>query len=81
MALGQLELEPSRKIKANKQMNGEGMQLSSTLYFKGSMRYRLYFQKGTKQQSLINIKAWTLNLNWSDEKVKRQRIDTVGFFL
>ena len=58
-------------------MNGEGMQLSSTLHFKGRMRYRLYFQKRIKQQSLINIQEWTLNLNWSDEKFERQRIDTV----
>ena len=27
-----------------------------------------YFEKGIKQQSLINIQGWTLNLNWSDKK-------------
>ena len=29
-----------------------------------------YFEKGIKQQSLINIQGWTLNLNWSDKKKK-----------
>ena len=29
-----------------------------------------YFEKKIKQQSLINIQGWTLNLNWSDIKVK-----------
>ena len=27
-------------------------------------------KKGIKQQSLINIQGWTLNLNWSDKKDK-----------
>ena len=50
-------------------MDGEGMQVSCTLHLKGSKRYRLIFEK-KKPQSLINIHGWTLNLNWSDIKVK-----------
>ena len=50
-------------------MDGEGMQVSCTLHLKVSKRYRLIFEK-KKQQSLINIHGWTLNLNWSDIKVK-----------
>ena len=50
-------------------MDGEGMQVSCTLQLKGSKSYRLIFEK-KKQQSLINIHGWTLNLNWSDIKAK-----------
>ena len=35
-------------------------------------------KNGIKQQSLINILRWTLNLNWSDQKLK-QRIDKEFF--
>ena len=39
--------------------------------FQGSIgRHRFTFFKKIKQQSLINIWGWTLNLNWSDIKVK-----------
>ena len=47
--------------------------VSCTLHFKGSTGYRLIFCKlgiTGKQQSLIKIQGWTLNLNWSDNKVK-----------
>ena len=51
-------------------MVGEGMQVSCTLYFRGSKRYRLIFEKGIKEQSLINIQGWALNLNCSNKQVK-----------
>ena len=58
----------------NKEMSkwmggGGGMQVSCTLHLKGSKRYRLIFEK-KKQESSINIHGWTLNVNWSDIKVK-----------
>ena len=28
-----------------------------------------YFEKGIKQQSLIDIQVWTLNFSWSDKNV------------
>ena len=43
------------------------MQVSCTLHFKGSKRYRLIFEKNNndsdnKQKSLINMQGWTRNL-------------------
>ena len=29
-----------------------------------------YFEKGSKQQSFTKIQGWTLNLNWTDQKVE-----------
>ena len=29
-----------------------------------------YFEKGIKQQSLIDIQVWTLNFSWSDKNVR-----------
>ena len=59
----------TRNKKEIKWMDGERMQVSRTLHVKGSKRNK-YFEKKIKQQSLINIQGWTLNLNWSDIKVK-----------
>ena len=41
-------------------MYRDRMQVSCTLHFKGSKRYRLIYWKGIKQQSLINVQGWTL---------------------
>ena len=49
------------------------MQLSYTLHFKGSKRYRLIKQQtliNIQQKTWQNIQEWTLNLNCSDKKVK-----------
>ena len=51
-------------------MDGEGMQVSFTLQSMSSKRLDWYFEKGIKQQRLINIQGWALNLNWSDKKGK-----------
>ena len=52
----------ARQITGNRERskwmgNGEGMQVSCTLYFKGSIGWHknCYFEKGIKQQILINI--------------------------
>ena len=50
------------------------MQVQCTLHFRGSRRYRLNFEKGIKQQSLINILRWTLTLNWGDKKEKKMEL-------
>ena len=28
-----------------------------------------YFEKGIKQESLINIQVWTLNFDWIEKKI------------
>ena len=66
-------------INRNKEMDEERMQISCTLYFKGSERYRWFFEKGIKQQSLSNAQGWTLNVNWSN-KNERRTVDTVSTF-
>ena len=33
-----------------------------------------YFEKGIKQQSLIDIQVWTLNFSWSDKKRKDKEL-------
>ena len=47
------------------------MEKECKLHFKAALvDTDLLFFKKIKQQSLINIWGWTLNLNWSDIKVK-----------
>ena len=60
----------------NKQMEGEGMSVSDTLYFKGSKRHRLIKQQTlikTQQQSLIKYTRMDTQF---DKKVKT-KIDMV----
>ena len=40
----------------------------------------LYFEKGIKQQSLINIQGWTLDLDCSNKKVKKVKKLNVSDF-
>ena len=49
------------------------MKVSCTLHFISNKRYsKNSFEKGIKQQSLVNIQGWKIYLNWTDKKRKRK---------
>ena len=72
--LGKLEkvriIGSSKQMTGNKQINKWMRRECKYHAHFTSQKYRLIFWQKTKQQSFINIHGWTLNLNWSDMKVK-----------
>ena len=53
-----------------RQMDGEGMQVSSDAHFTSKQQETYTDILIVKQESLINTQDWTLYLHWGDKRVE-----------